>query len=71
MSAEAYHLIVSLVKWSKQLLIILCDYCIISPEPNRDEGHYTIIVTIDGKTFYELGGTTCNGCYFDVSPYVS
>ena len=71
MSAKVNYLIVSLVHWSMQLFIILCYYCIISPEPNRDEGHYTISVTIDGKTFDELGGTTCNGCYFDVSPYVS
>jgi len=41
-----------------------------SPSPDGEEGHYTIIVTIDGKTFKELGGTICNGCYFDVSYYI-
>ena len=54
-----------------QIFIILCHYCIISPEPNGEEGHYTISVTIDDKTFAELGGTTCNGCYFDVSLHYS
>ena len=39
-----------------------------SPEPNGEELRYTISITIDGKTFAELGGTQCNRCdYFDVS----
>ena len=59
----------NLLKHTTAYYVILV--CIVSPEPNGVEGHYTISVTIDGKTFSELGGTTCNGCYFDVSPHAS
>ena len=38
-----------------------------SASPNGEQGHYIISVTIDGKTFAELDGTVCVGCYFDVS----
>ena len=47
----------------------VCLLIIISPQPNGVEGNYTINITIDGKTFAELGGTRCNGCYFNVSPH--
>ena len=43
-------------------------FAYISRSPSG-EGNYTISITIDGKTFTELGGTRCNRCYFNVSPY--
>ena len=49
-----------------QLIILLY-----SPEPNGEALRYRISITIDGKTFADLGGTQCNRCYFDVSLHYS